>query len=586
MKTTNPTTDPPPSPDPAGGTPGRDVVLVLAGAFALLAAFAWVRDLWDADEGRYASVALDMLRRGDLVTPHEAGMRFVDKPPLLYWVEIAAFALLGAVPFAARLPCLLAGAALCAIVFRLALRLAGDRRAAWCAAGVAATSLAGMAFSRTVTMDMPLSACIAGALLAALSILEGGRAAPRVGLGVAVGLGLLAKGPLAAVVPAVVALSWAVVGVSGRRLLRAALSPTAWLVALAIAAPWYALMERANPGYLEHFVVYEHFGRFTEEGHRHFRPIWLYLAVLPLGLLPWTHLVLGAGNGRLGLPRLRRPLEIGRKGPVPAERLAWAWAIGCLLFFTAGRARLFTYVLPAFPPLFVLLGARLAQRLETDDGARRLAGWAFAHGVLVAVAGAVVASGLAHDRGLLVDDRLRALGVPAALAALGLLAAPLVVATLRRPAAKGAALVLATAALWWGVDLAAAHVDSMRSARALAETLARAAGPDDLIVSLDRYPQGVRFYSDLDVRIAENPRPGRRRTQREIVEPWATRDGAGRLLTMAELRSLWEGPQRVLLVARALDAKAEFPSARVLATDLSGAQRADLVVAENRPRRR
>src|SRR5262245_45478897 len=106
----------PPAP-PVGrdaSCPTRDAALVLLLAFVSLSAFAWVRDLWDADEGRYGAVALDMLRAGDWVTPREAGMRFMDKPALLYWMEMAAFSVLGATPFAARLPCLLGGAVLSA----------------------------------------------------------------------------------------------------------------------------------------------------------------------------------------------------------------------------------------------------------------------------------------------------------------------------------------------------------------------------------------------------------------------------------------------------------------------------------------
>ncbi|MBL9087246.1 MAG: 4-amino-4-deoxy-L-arabinose transferase, partial [Planctomycetia bacterium] len=70
---------PPPSPPPARP---RDAAAAFLLAFALLVAFAGVRDLWDADEGRYGTVALDMTRSGDYLTPREHGMRFMDKPPL------------------------------------------------------------------------------------------------------------------------------------------------------------------------------------------------------------------------------------------------------------------------------------------------------------------------------------------------------------------------------------------------------------------------------------------------------------------------------------------------------------------------
>src|SRR5688572_15862213 len=77
-----------------GGGPARrgDAWRAFGGALIVFVALAWVRDLWDADEGRYAAVALDMRRSGDFVTPRENGMRFVDKPPLVYWAANVAYA--------------------------------------------------------------------------------------------------------------------------------------------------------------------------------------------------------------------------------------------------------------------------------------------------------------------------------------------------------------------------------------------------------------------------------------------------------------------------------------------------------------
>jgi hypothetical protein len=117
-------------------------------------------------------------------------------------------------------------------------------------------------------------------------------------------------------------------------------------------------------------------------------------------------------------------------------------------------------------------------------------------------------------------------------------------------------------------------VDDLRSARTLAQTLEREARPQDVIVTLDRYPQGLRWYADLDAKIA-----GR---QREIVPPWSTLDGEGRLLTHDDLRALWKGPARVLLVGRGLDLRHDYPDGRHVAGPLSGAQRTDLYVVTNR----
>lgn len=559
------------APAPTGErTPPGDGFAVFLVAFALLAAFAGVRELWDADEGRYASVALDMARTGDFVTPRENGMRFVDKPPLVYWMASGAYAVLGATEFAARLPCIVSGACLALAAFLFGLAWSGRRGVGWCAAMVVATSLAGMGFSRTVTMDMPLCATVSLAAYAGWRALSSDALGWRATLGAFVGLGLLAKGPLGAVLPGLVALSWLLAGAPWRRVTGVLLSPVAWTVALGVAAPWYLLMERANPGYLQHFVVYEHWGRFRAKGNREFAPFWLYVPALAAFLLPYLPMLPGRGD-RLGPSAF--PGRPGRSN----DRFAWSFALVLLVFLSVGRNRLFTYALPAFLPLAVLAGATIHDRLA--DGTRvRWVGIAVSvQGVLALGCAIVLASGVPFAEGWkgFKDDRHVLIGVPAAIGSLPLVLAPLLLRFARSPRARGVTLFLAAAIFFWGVDLGCARADAVRSPRDLARTLARVAGGGDAVVCLDVFPQGLRFYGDGYVRVAGK--------QGEIVEPWASLDGDGVLLSRDALDALWNSSTRVVLVVRVDKATPYLArGGRVLGSRLAGAQRSDLVVVENR----
>src|SRR5690242_1244616 len=60
--------------------------------------------LWEPDEGRYAEIAREMYLSRDLVTPRDNYVRYLEKPPLVYWIETAAVAALGTSEFAVRLP--------------------------------------------------------------------------------------------------------------------------------------------------------------------------------------------------------------------------------------------------------------------------------------------------------------------------------------------------------------------------------------------------------------------------------------------------------------------------------------------------
>jgi hypothetical protein len=172
-------------------------------------------------------------------------------------------------------------------------------------------------------------------------------------------------------------------------------------------------------------------------------------------------------------------------------------------------------------------------------------------------------------------------GVPLAVAAAPLALSPLLFLLARAPAARAAVLVGAAAVLAVGADLARARADPLRSARTLARVLAAERGPEGDVVCLDVFPQGLRFFEDLFVRVAaSNPR----RPQREIVEPWATLDGRGVLLSAAELDALWRGPSRVLLVVREGKASPWLERGGVaLAAGLAGGERSDLVLIESRP---
>src|SRR5258708_36895651 len=99
-----------------------------------------------------------MERTGDFVTPREDGMRFMDKPPLLYWGEVAAFRAFGPTPFSARFPTLVAGAALAAFAFLFGGAWTGSRRAAWAGALVLAPPGGARGCSRPPTRDTPLAA--------------------------------------------------------------------------------------------------------------------------------------------------------------------------------------------------------------------------------------------------------------------------------------------------------------------------------------------------------------------------------------------------------------------------------------------
>jgi len=611
----------------SNGSGRRLGLAVFLVAFVLLGLFAWQRDLYDADEGRYASVAAEMAARGDWVVPRLNDLPFMDKPPLVYWVQAVPTALFSRNEFFARLPTILAGAVWALMIFLFARAWTGDVRKAWWAALLGVTSAAGMIGSRVgPQMDMPLAAAIAVALYAGWrGITRGGRA-PSILLGIAVGCGLLIKGPLVVVVPFLVALGWTGLGVPFRRVARTAFSPWAWGVALVIAAPWYIAIERALPGWIQHFITHEHFGRFGTGDHRAFHPFWFYVPIALVYLAPWTPIAWG---GRARLPPWRAPwrglaglfacspwgpltwddalpgeVDVGEGRRVRLGRLAWIWFLVAFVFYSLSTRKLLNYLLPAAAPLFVLVGARLDGLLGRHAWRARLL--PLLVGVGMVVLGVLMAAGLFFPfaTGRLPSDVEAPRWTPGALPLL--LAGLLVCGGLalwsatRRPLRRGVLLVLCVACGWWLVDWSLARVEDVGSARRLAHALS---GPaldrSDVTVALKRYPQGLGFYGAPRVWIAGGT--PEHWAQREIVNPYARRaweaaGGAaldplpkqdrrleGGLLTTAQFERLWASDVAVLVICRW--GEIAHLGGEIVGGPFAGAGRTDLFLLLNHAKR-
>ena len=134
--------------------------LLLLALAALWFGLLGQRSLIHSDEGRYATLALGMLRSGDWVTPRLNGLLYFEKPVLAYWIGAAAFQVFGINEFAARLWPALAGFLTVLLVGYTGARLWG-RETGLRAAAVAASATWMVGNSHFLTLDMGLTLCLA-----------------------------------------------------------------------------------------------------------------------------------------------------------------------------------------------------------------------------------------------------------------------------------------------------------------------------------------------------------------------------------------------------------------------------------------
>ncbi|CAM3752134.1 ArnT family glycosyltransferase [Bordetella tumulicola] len=332
-----------------------------------LAFLAWARALTLPDEGRYAGVAWEMLRSGSHAVPLLDGMPYFHKPPLYYWMAELSFKLFGLNEWAARVPSWLAawGALSGLYIF---VRRYRDAATATVAVVMLATTpffYGGAQFANT---DMLVAAMIT------LSVLAGADAVLRaqsdqpyrlMSLSAAAfaGLAVLAKGLIGLVLPGATLFLWLVLTRRwyGLRVLL-------WLPALVlfglVAVPWFWLMQQQFPDFFHYFFVYQHFERFAQSGFNNAQPFWFYLPVTVGLTLPWS--LWGGGA-------LRRAFWQSAD-PAGLRSLMAIWVVVILGFFSIPSSKLIGYMLPALPPLAVLLAivVERAVRQSATGHARRL----------------------------------------------------------------------------------------------------------------------------------------------------------------------------------------------------------------------
>lgn len=355
--------------------------------------------LADTTEARYAEVARKMVALNDWVTPWFAtGVPFWAKPPLSTWVTAGSFELFGLNEFAARLPHFVGAVFVVGSVWQWLYRRSA--REAWLGAAIlSGTGVFYIAAGAVMTDTM----LVVGSVLAMRGFWLGVRGATvderrRNGwlLFVGLAIGLLAKGPIAVVLAGLPIFAWLVACGEWR----ATWQRLPWGRGMALTAllvlPWYLLAEHRTPGFLDYFIVGEHWRRFTvagwtgdRYGTAHAFPrgsIWLFAVVACLPwvlLLPWLRIGRSAAGAEAPTAAEKSADSSTRSHAAaphrpPAAR-GWRryllfWGLAPCVFFTVSGNVLATYVLPGIPAGAMLAAGWLAGDRRTARVDRVVAG--------------------------------------------------------------------------------------------------------------------------------------------------------------------------------------------------------------------
>jgi len=303
-----------------------------------------------ADEPRYAQVAREMLERHDWITPTLGGVAWLEKPVLYYWETILCYRIFGVSDWAARLPS--AGNATL-MIFAVYFFLRRFRPGSHLDGALITASAAGIiGFARAASMDMPLTAMFAIALLAWYAWYESQNHSYLAASYVFLALATLAKGPVAPFLAAVI-LGIFIAARGDYSLIRR----TLWLpgigLFLLIALPWYVMVEIRNSQFLRVFIFEHNLSRFGTNLYHHPEPVWYYLPVVLLALVPWTVLVLASLFETLRAWWSEKREMLGSEDALNAFLVIWL--LVPVLFFSVSQSKLPGYIVPALPAGALLL---------------------------------------------------------------------------------------------------------------------------------------------------------------------------------------------------------------------------------------
>lgn len=359
-------------------SPSRRQLWLLLALFTLLwfGALGY-RKLITPDEGRYATIAWEMVTSGDWLTPRLNGVKYFEKPALQYWATALGFLFFGQSDFVARLwPALTGFLAVIGLFFTG--RRIWNEQTGLIAALLLACNLWWLGNGHFLTLDMGVSALLCGALCGFLLAQHDGASERENRNGMLLAWGMMAlavlqKGLIGLLIPGSVLVLYTVVQRDWRLWTRLHLGK-GLLLFFAITAPWFVLVSRANPEFAWFFFIHEHFLRFATKVHRRAGAWWYFFPILIAGLMPWTSL----------LPQALYQGWKKEASRFQVNRFLLIWAVFIFAFFSKSSSKLPSYILPMFPAL-ALLTAQIIGKMELRKLRWHLIpGFVLAFGLLIA----------------------------------------------------------------------------------------------------------------------------------------------------------------------------------------------------------
>lgn len=331
-------------------------------------------DLFDPDQGMYGAIAREMVKGGDWITPHFDGVRYLEKPPLYFWITALTLSLFGPSEWVVRVGSALPALGTAIFTYRLGQLFYGGA-AALLSALVMISSVGVLRYARQPAPDFlfvfSITLAMYGFVKTALFAPSlSGNDQPQTVNGrlsmlfyVGIALAVLSKGLIGLVFPILI------VGLflwfSGERVTwRQCNLARGLTLFLVLVLPWHLLAAWRNPGFLWFYFADNQFLRFLNRRAYIEEDVPLttlaFLAEILIWIFPWS-VVLPAALWE-AIPRSRSTATRIER----VRLLVGLWALTVIGFFSLSFSKLEHYFLPAIVPLSLMAGKLWAGELSSS----------------------------------------------------------------------------------------------------------------------------------------------------------------------------------------------------------------------------
>lgn len=293
-------------------------------------------EVTESSEARYAQIPKEMIDSGDYIHPTLMGIYHYHKPPMTYWITVAAYKLFGVSSWSARFFLQIAILIQVWLVYQIGKIVLQDKKSAFFASLLFTSFPILIISGRALTTDGYLAVFVLAAMYAWQSYLKNSKNRYLLIFYLMLGLGFLTKGPVVLIVPISVLLF--------QKFYQKTAFGKPWIhllgisIFLFIGLSWFVFLYLEDRQFLDYFVFKHTVQRFSTNTFSRSQPFWFYFVIVVATAFPWILVIL---SGIKKIIQKRNPQSL----------MLLAWILIPLFFFSLSQSKLVLYILPIYPAI-------------------------------------------------------------------------------------------------------------------------------------------------------------------------------------------------------------------------------------------